>query len=108
MKLLKNLLLLATLAMFACKVDEPLEKQEWVNAEITGFDARLCPCCGGYFIDIKGKRYLVQQLPDAFQNFLNTADVVFPLKVQVKTEELKGPCPTNFDLIKVLEIEVRP
>jgi hypothetical protein len=107
MKLLKNLLLLATLALFACKVDDSLEKQEWINAEMTGFDARLCPCCGGYFIEIEGKKYLVQQLPEVFQNFLNTADVIFPLKVRMKSEEVKGSCPANFNLIKVQEIELR-
>jgi hypothetical protein len=114
MKLLKNLLLISLLALVACKmeelepqtVEEP-DPQTWVNAEVTGFDSRRCSCCGGYIVEIKGKRYLTKQLPEAFQNLLNIIYYGYPLKVRLKYEAAKGSCPTDFNLIKVLEIEFR-
>jgi hypothetical protein len=106
MKLLKNLLLLATLALFACEQDEVLGSQGWEKAVITGFDGRYCGCCGIYWIEIKGKEYLLHEVPEDFLKSNRPAEVDYPLKVRLKWEALTGGCFMP-NTIKALEIEIQ-
>jgi hypothetical protein len=109
MKKIKNLFLLLLLAtaFVACKQEASLEKNEWSDGVITDFDGSLCACCGGYFIEIEGKRYRAWEVPSNMQNFFNTADWAPPLKVRLRWERAKTGCAESFKVINVSEMELK-
>ena len=77
---------------------------------ITGFDSRLCPCCGGLMINFKGETqsyagefYLIQNSPEELGI---GQDADFPMYVKVRwTQEGLNfvPCALG-NFIKILSI----
>ncbi len=85
MKIIAFLFLFSTLLVLSC------EKTKYENTgTITGSDLALCPCCGGYFIDIEGTQYRFEksELPDNF----SFEDNQLPLKVELDWELKTGGC----------------
>ena len=76
------------------------------DAVITGIDQRLCPCCGGFFINfdgetkpLSGKFYLVDNDLSAYGV---SSSATFPLAVRVKYQMIQK-CNGNFVNISKLE-----
>lgn len=70
---------------------------------ITGFDARMCMCCGGYFIKIDTLQYRFYENPDT--NIIKTNGAIFPIFVRLKWKLKDNACMP--DLIDVLQMEKR-
>ena len=97
---------LAAIILFtdsSCKKD----KTVLINAVITGFDSRGCPCCGGLMITFNG-----ETKPYTGTFFLinnNPADLgisdnqTFPFLVRVDTINNPVKCSANFVNITKLE-----
>ena len=68
---------------------------------ITGADMSLCPCCGGWFIEIDNTTYRFLKLPDNC-NF-NMANQTFPFDVKIDWENDPNAC--FGDEIIVMKIE---
>jgi hypothetical protein len=82
--LLISLILLATL--FACKKEiNPTD-----TGVITGADERLCPCCGGWFIEIGDSTYIFNQLPA--DSKLDLANETFPVPVDLNWQKDPDAC----------------
>jgi hypothetical protein len=72
-----------TLIVASCKKEKPFES----NAELTGYDLRMCPCCGGLEIKIDNIAnpsgsgiFLVDSLP---KSFILGNNPQFPIAVKV-------------------------
>ena len=102
------LVLMATLIALrssSCKK----ESVTGTNAVITGFDARACPCCGGFMINFDGE---TQPYKGNFFLIDNTAAALkisetenFPINVKVDTAKSDKTCGNNF--IHILKLERR-
>lgn len=74
------------------------------TGRVIGFDASLCPCCGGWFIEINGDTLRPYTLPDNFDAVLNHSTL--PVEVCLKWTYNPGkPCKPN--LIEVKEIMLK-
>lgn len=59
------------LALFSCKENDPNSDSSYMNeAIITGYDMRMCACCGGFMLSFEknaspyqGVFYLVSNMP---------------------------------------------
>ena len=93
------------LATLSCRKDEMYMS----NAEITGWDLRMCPCCGGTIITIDNVRspngnvyFLIEQLPSGFTLGNNPK---FPIAVKIDWEIDTTHCFGNY--INITRIEKR-
>src|SRR5665648_658758 len=96
MKTIVFLLLISTLLIFSC------EKEKFQSTgTITGPDMRMCPCCGGYFIDIDGNQYNFDKtaLPDNF----TFADNQLPLDVELNWKLKTDGC-LDYNWIEISKI----
>jgi hypothetical protein len=75
------------------------------KGEITGADARMCVCCGGWFIKIDSTTYLASTLPSDFKYDFTNA--VYPIPVKLNWETKQNAC-TGFNLITVTSIALDP
>ncbi len=83
MKAIGFLLLISTLFIFSC------EKEKFQSSgTITAPDMRMCPCCGGYFINIEGTQYNFDKatLPDNFTFDDNQLPLDVELNWKLKTD----------------------
>jgi hypothetical protein len=97
------LLLVLSLIMPACK-----KQASFMNdAVITGFDSRLCPCCGGLMINFigetqpyKGEFYLITNDPSELGIANNS---VFPIRMKVDWTQNGVGCASGAigNLIKI-------
>jgi hypothetical protein len=106
MKLPKALLIISTLVLITCEKEEPLGSQGWEKGVVTGFDGRYCGCCGIYWIEIKGKKYLLHEMPEDFLKSNRPSEMNYPFKVRLKWKALTGGCFSP-NTIKAQAIEVR-
>ena len=67
---------------------------------ITGQDFGMCPCCGGWFIEIDNTTYRFDQTPE--NSNLNLENQTFPMEVELNWETKDLQC--NGDEIIVREI----
>ena len=79
------------------------------NAEIIGYDVRLCPCCGGTEITIdnianpnQNPFFLIGNLP---ANFDLGSNPIFPIKVKIDWNKDTANCFGNY--INITRIEKR-
>lgn len=74
------------------------------SGTITGQDIRMCPCCGGYFIDVAGTLYLFEksELPDKF----TFNDEQLPLQVELDWK-LKTEGCTGYNRITIIKIRAK-
>ncbi len=96
MKTIVLLLFISTFFLAGC---EKVKVEH--TGTITGTDARMCVCCGGYFIDIAGTDYRFEKsgLPG---NFTFT-DQELPLTVELDWELKDGGC-AGFNWISISKI----
>jgi hypothetical protein len=103
-------LFIAVVAMstfISCKkINEPPYMN---NAEIIGYDLRLCVCCGGYIVTIDNVSnpngsafFLVGQFPS---NFVLDANPTYPVAIKLDWEVDTAKCYSNY--IKILRIAKR-
>ncbi len=100
-------ILLILFSLSSCKKKVPALKM--VDAVITGYDMRLCACCGGLLINFEnnpekysGNYYLINSLPP---NSGIDENSKFPVKVLVQYTIDKNRCNSNF--VDILKIEVK-
>jgi hypothetical protein len=87
MKTRAFLLLISTLLILSC------EKAKFQSTGIiTGSDMRMCPCCGGYFIEIDGTQYNFDEAtcPDNFTFEDNQLPMDVDLDWKLKTDGCIG------------------
>lgn len=99
MKTTVFLLLFSTLLIISC------EKEKFQSmGTISGQDIRMCPCCGGYFIDIDGSQYHFDKtsLPGNF----TFEDKQLPLKVELNWKLKTDGC-IEYNWIEISKIRKR-
>jgi hypothetical protein len=104
---LLSVLLFGSFTQLSCKKDNKESSQG--NASIIGFDERMCPCCGGWVIQVDsvpnlngGTSFLANNFPAGF----DLGDTpVFPIRVQVEFQIDTGGC--NGAFINITKIEKR-
>ena len=69
---------------------------------ITGLDARMCMCCGGWIINIDDVVYLIDTMPK--NSDIDLATETFPVTVKLDWQLIDGACST-FNRIKVQRIK---
>ena len=91
-KLLTSLLTLMFLTNFACNKEKPFMN----DGVITGFDSRMCPCCGGLMINFvgeiqpyKGSFYLIENNPSDLK--INDSST-FPIYLKVDWTQKSVGC----------------
>lgn len=85
--------------MIACSKEDNGTKSV---GTITGFDARMCMCCGGWIININDVVYLIDSMPKDSEIDVNTA--TFPITVELEWKLIDGACST-FNRISVKTIK---
>jgi hypothetical protein len=88
---------------YSCKKDEKASS----NAQILGFDQRLCPCCGGWIISIDNtltpngdSTFLAEDFPTGFE----VGDTpVFPIPVMIEWKIDTARCNGTFVNISKIE-----
>ncbi len=90
---------ITTLFFLACKKEEI----GYTNAVITGPDFSMCPCCGGWFVNVNDSTYRFYELPAESNLDLNTE--TFPLEVKMVYIKTNNACME--DLITVKKIKKR-
>ena len=70
---------------------------------ITGVDAKMCACCGGYYIQIDNVTYEFETLPAGSNIDLQNA--TFPIMVKLDWQlSTKPPCPDKkIDILKIVK-----
>lgn len=56
------------------------------EGQITGPDARLCPCCGGWFLETADTTFLFDQLPAGSTIDLGNATFPVPVKFDYQSD----------------------
>ncbi len=102
MKKLVVLFFCGLLAVFGCTKDSP---QNEADAEITGFDMRLCACCGGWWIRVGNDTARAATLPDNFGDNIDAADLPMAVKIVYDTNGVIT-CTTD-KMINVRKIRKR-
>ncbi len=69
---------------------------------LTGYDARMCACCGGIFVEINGANYRFFELPKNTSLILDGA-TKFPVQVRLSWESRRNSCAGD-NLINVTQI----
>lgn len=72
-----------------------------VIGTITGLNPDKCACCWGWLVDIGGKQYKFDKIPE--NSPLNVNNITYPLQVKIEWKETEGDC--SLKLIDVLSIE---
>lgn len=95
-----KILILILLLTFSCEDSDGLINSKGL---LPGVEDPVCTCCPEdiHLIKIQGitYRYHHEELPDAFQGFLNVSDIAYPVSVQVSWKWKNTQCPKNEILI---------
>ena len=94
-----SVLFLITITISCEKADDSV----WSNGLITGVDYRMCPCCGGCFIEIDSTSYRFWTIPDTTE--IKLSDNNFPIPVRLKWKMKENACMG--DLIDIIEMKKR-
>jgi hypothetical protein len=90
---------LALLALSACQYDSV----GFTDAgTLTGYDVRMCACCGGIFVAIKGATYRFFELPKNTSLILD-GSTKFPVQVRLSWVSRQTSCAGDH-LINVTQI----
>ena len=77
-----------------------------VDGKITGWDATLCMCCGGWFVKIDTDTMRIFNMPSEFSDTLSKMDM--PVDVRFGWKDLEDGCGENNDVIILINfIELR-
>ena len=80
------LVLVISVTILSCKK----EPQDEYNGKITGYDLRMCACCGGIFIQINNAAYRFDSLPP--KSGIDLAKDTFPIYVVVSWHKKITQC----------------
>lgn len=69
---------------------------------ITGIDARLCMCCGGWIINIEDVVYLIDSMPK--DSDIDITNATFPITVELDWQLIDGAC-SSLNRISVQRIK---
>ena len=101
------MLMLAISAIISCKKDDQCQYMN--NAQIIGYDLRLCACCGGYQVTIDNvpnpngnSFFLVSEFPSGFSVGDNP---IYPILIKIDWEVDTSKCFGNY--IKISKIAKR-
>ncbi|MEM8896711.1 MAG: hypothetical protein AAGC85_01340 [Bacteroidota bacterium] len=81
------------------------EFKEKVEGSILGIDARLCACCGGYFIEIGEETYRFYKEPTCSDLALDVSDYGFPLEVWVDWKADPDACLGDEILLEKVKLK---
>lgn len=98
------ILLLLTEGFVSCKKDATTV----TDAVITGYDARMCACCGGLMINFEnnpspysGSFYLINNMP-ANSGITNSS--TFPIYLKVEWEKEPTKCSGSYiNILKIIQ-----
>lgn len=76
-----------------------------VEGSILGVDARLCACCGGYFIKIGEETYRFYEEPSCSDLALEVSDYEFPLEVWVDWKADPDACLGDEILLEKIKLK---
>jgi len=57
---------------------------------ITGYDYRMCMCCGGWFVEIDDSTWRFDQVPEGFT--INLDSITFPFPIYLDWEKKDPSC----------------
>lgn len=77
------------------------KKDNLVDATITGYDLRMCACCGGLYTTVGTQNFRATDIVD---NSVINNNSVFPLKVRIEFTENPMYCGEP-NTIKITKIE---
>lgn len=101
--LLKNILPFVFLFFFSLSIDSCKDEVVWMDqGELLGYDFRLCPCCGGYFIDINGETFRFYEFPES-SDFEISPDATFPIPVNINWHVAENTCLGDEIIIDEIE-----
>ena len=92
---IKNILILSFFVMQLSCSDSPII---WNKATIIGPDLSMCPCCGGWFVDIEGQQLLMFDWPENAR--LQHENQTFPLPVKIVWEIPDNSCRSDLIVVK--------
>lgn len=87
------------LVSWGCDSDDDFNN--FNNARILGYDQALCPCCGGWLIEIDNSTFRFFDLP--VESNIDLEEEIFPLEVTLFWSKDRNGCLG--DEIKVKKIE---
>ena len=70
---------------------------------IHGWDSTRCGCCEGWIIEIDGKRYLADSIPNARELFKSPYKKTYPILVFLDYEKKIGGCDNRI-VIKCIKL----
>jgi hypothetical protein len=100
---MKSLIFIGMLLLIGISSCTEEENEYLSNGTITGFDARMCVCCGGYFIDINDSTYRFYELPESSD--VDLINAIFPIYVKLDWTKADNVCLG--DEIKVIRIKLQ-
>jgi hypothetical protein len=83
-------IILVTLLFLPIVISCKKEAQDEYNGIITGYDLRMCACCGGTFITIDKVGYRIESLPP--NSGIDFTKDTFPIYVIVSWHKSSTPC----------------
>ena len=92
------------LFLLNCKKSE-IEPTYQSEAIISGFDSRMCACCGGWKIRANNVDYLVNKMPSDFEEKLNKTS--FQVTVLLNYDVNTGTCNNVSKYIDVSKIKIK-
>jgi hypothetical protein len=103
-------LILGAITFTSCGNDSPVTNDDSPvafesTAVISGFDKRMCRCCGGWIINIDGEE-LSKRFDELPQNtFIDLQSTTFPVNVQLNWTESNDYCGQGIvvDSIELVE-----
>ena len=99
MKKVIMILSMFLLALMACKK----EKHFMNEGKITGYDMRMCMCCGGYYIDINSNTYRFYDLPE--NSGIDLTNATLPIYVELDWKKVEPGCLGDEIIVEGLEID---
>ena len=76
------------------------------DAQIIGYDLRMCACCGGWLTDIEHDTLRIWEMPKDFEKLLNEKQLPVPVKLNWKKKTDSCGAAMN-DIILVNSISLR-
>lgn len=99
--------LLSILIWCACQ-----KENQWLDAQITGIDARKCACfgvrcgcCNGYWLSVQDTSYLFENLPKG--SGIDLENSKFPLPVTVRFYQPTDSCSKQWGYIIIENIKIK-
>lgn len=70
----------------------------WSEGKILGSDATRCRCCSGWIIEVDGKTYLADSIPNSKEFFKFIKTVKYPILIYLDYEKSTKDCANRIDI----------